>query len=65
MSCDVELEVVTEVDQQALVSLYSSTEWVAYTADPESLFRAVSNSAFIVTAVVEWCLTSRLPKGTP
>jgi len=41
------------IDETELVRLYSAVGWVAYTQDPESLIRAVSNSTYVATARCE------------
>jgi GNAT superfamily N-acetyltransferase len=38
------------IDEDELVRLYRAVDWVAYTRDPESLVRAISNSTYVVTA---------------
>ncbi|MDJ0315619.1 GNAT family N-acetyltransferase [Arthrobacter antibioticus] len=39
-----------EVSNHEILSLYDSVGWIAYTNDPDLLFRAISNSSFVVTA---------------
>ena len=39
-----------EVPRAALVALYDSVGWTAYTRDPDSLERAVHNSTWVATA---------------
>lgn len=46
----VELREGTEIDPDALRSLYESVGWTAYTRDPERLVAAVRNSSWVATA---------------
>lgn len=46
----VELRVGVIPDVADLVTLYDAVGWTAYTKDPDGLLRAVTNSAFVVTA---------------
>lgn len=39
-----------EVSNHEILSLYESVGWIAYTDDPDLLFRAISKSSFVVTA---------------
>lgn len=45
-----EIEEVSQVDQDDLLDLYGSVGWLAYTSDPEALTRAVEASTYVVTA---------------
>ncbi len=38
------------ISDAELLSLYGSVGWTSYTNDPEVLFRAVKNSAFVISA---------------
>lgn len=48
----VELERVSEVDEEDLRLLYASVGWEAYTTDPAALARAIANSSYVVVARV-------------
>lgn len=43
------LQIGPDVDPTALVELYASVRWTAYTKDPEGLVRAVQNSTWVAT----------------
>lgn len=45
-----ELSTTDRPTMDELVDLYNSVGWAAYTAEPESLLKAVTGSSFVVTA---------------
>lgn len=45
----VQLKEGAALPEAAVVSLYASVGWTAYTADPASLMRAIRNAAYVAT----------------
>ena len=53
---DIEVVAGGPVTRDELVELYGSVGWSAYTADPDTLMRAVAGSSLVVTARQDGCL---------